>query len=401
MKRVLLVDMDFVLAGYISRKLHDAGVMVQKTSGTEKVISYMERVKPDCVIVDYTSDREGILSMFEAKWAKESIKRIPSIVVAESLQKNDSGIFSSYGVKSIVMKPVRADELLQTIGSIIKVRFTFDITQSLVECSVNAGIVFIEIADGLNRDRIELLHYRVQELLEINKIETIKVLILLSNVNISFLDNANLEYLLDNILSIPNAEKEYIKVLTNSDFVKDFLENREKYKGIQSAASLPELLAALSPDTDNVLDILSSMEGEKNSKTSSISTKLKFDKLENTQIAVVDDDVVIRDSMTAIFKTVKANVTAYPDAESFLKDYKKDKFNVIFLDLVLPGIPGLKCLDRLKLMDCSTPIIVLSTLTGKDNVVKAIEKGAKQYVVKPVKSDVIIAKTMEILGGSL
>ena len=52
MKRVLLVDIDFVLSGYISKKLHSAGVMVQKTSGAEQVLSYMERVKPDCIIVD-------------------------------------------------------------------------------------------------------------------------------------------------------------------------------------------------------------------------------------------------------------------------------------------------------------------------------------------------------------
>ena len=401
MKRVLLVDMDFVLSEYISKKMHDMGIMVQKASGMEQVLSYMERVKPDCIIVDYSLDREGILTMFEQKWANTSIRSIPSVVVADSLQKNDSGLFASYGVKNIVMKPVRADELLQKIGVLIKVQFTFDITQSLVECSVNEGIIFVEIAYGLNRDRIELAKYRMQELIDLYKLEAVKVLIIMSNITISFLDTANLEYLIDNILSIPNSSKDGIKVLTASDFVKDFLNNHPKYKGIESAPALQELLDTLSSTKLNGIEIISSDEPDNKQKTSSISTKLNFDKLENAKIAVVDDDVVVRDTMTGIFKTVKASVSTYEDAESFLKDFKKEKFNLIFLDVVLPGMTGLKCLERLRLMDCPVPVVILSSVSGRDNVVKAFERGAKQYIVKPIKSDLIIAKTMEILSGLL
>ena len=402
MKRVLLVDMDFVLSGYISKKMHDMGVMVQKSSGTEQVLSYMERVKPDCIIVDYSLDREGIISMFERKWANNSIKAIPAIVVADNLKKNDSVLFASYGVKNIVMKPVRADELLQKIGNFIKVQFTFDITQSLVGCSMNEGIIFVEIAYGLNRDRIELLHYRMQELIELYKLPVVKAIILMSNINVSFLDTVNLEYLLENILSIPNTSKENIKVLTSTDFVKDFLQNHPKYKGIESAPSLQDLLNTLTPEGVSSIDVIASAPAETKQKVSSISTKLKFDRLENVNIVVIDDDVVIRDTMVSIFKTVKANVSVYPDAESFLKEYRNGKkVDLIFLDVVLPGMAGFKCLDRIKLMENPAPVVILSSMSGKDNVVKAFEKGAKQYLVKPIKSDLIIAKTMEILGGIL
>lgn len=401
MKRVLLVDIDFVLSGYISKKLHSAGVMVQKTSGAEQVLSYMERVKPDCIIVDYTTDREGILSMFENKWARPNVKNIPSIVIADTLRKNDSGLFSSYGVKNIVMKPVQADELLQNIGKLIKFQFTFDITQSSVECNMNGDIVFVEIADGLNRDRIELLHYRIQELLSLYEIEVVKVLILMSNMTISFLDAINLEYLLDNVLSIPNASKEYVKVLSTCEFVKEFLSSHPKYQGIQSSSSLQTLLETLSPNIENVTDLITSQDYTKGQKTSSISTKLKFDKLENINVAVIDDDVTVRDTMTAIFKTMKAKIQTYADAEAFMKDYKNHKFDLIFLDVVLPGMQGFKCLDRMRLIDDAPPIVMISSLGGKENIVKAFEKGAKQYLVKPIKSGMIIAKTMEILGASL
>ena len=401
MKRVLLVDLGFVLSGYISKKLHDAGVMVQKASGTEETFLYMKRVKPDCVIVDYTQDREGILSMFEKKWGASDIKNIPSIIIADSLQKNDAGLFASYGVKSIVMKPVQADELLQKIGKFIQVQFTFDITQSLVECSLNSDILFVEIADGLNRDRIELLHYRMKELLEINKIEVTKILVIMSNITISFVDTANLEYLLDNLLSIPNASKENLKILTISDFMKDFLLHHPKFSGIQSCAALPDLLTDFNLTPEDGLNLIAAMDEAKQQNKSSISTKLRFDRLENVKIAVIDDDLVIRESMQAIFKTVKSDVTTYTDAESFIREYKVGKFELIFLDMVLPGMQGFKCLDRLRLMDDPTPVIILSSMGGRENVVKAFEKGAKQYLLKPIKSDMIIAKTMEILGGKI
>lgn len=401
MKRVLLVDINFVLSEYISKKMHDMGIMVQKASGIEEVLSYMERVKPDCVIIDYSLNRDRILSMFEQKWANPNIKAIPSVVIAESLQKNDSGLFASYGVKNIVMKPVRADELLQKIGGLIRVQFTFDITQSLVECSVNEGIIFLEIAYGLNRDRIELAKYRMQELIELYKLEAVKVLIIMSNITISFLDTANLEYLIDNILSVPNASKDGTKVLTASDFVKDFLDNHPKYKGIESAPALQELLDMFSTTKLNGINMICSNEPDKKQKVSSISTKLNFDKLENAKIAVVDDDIVVRDTMTSIFKTVKAKVVTYKDAETFLKGFKEEKVDLIFLDVVLPGMTGLKCLERLRLMDCPIPVVILSSVAGQDNVVKAFERGAKQYIVKPIKSDLIITKTMEILGGHL
>lgn len=401
MKRVLLVDLGFVLSGYISKKLHDAGVMVQKASGTEEVFSYMKRVKPDCVIVDYTQDREGILSMFEKKWANQEIKNIPSIVIADTLQKNDAGLFASYGVKNIVMKPVQADELLQKIGKFIQVQFTFDITQSLVECSLNSDILFVEIADGLNRDRIELLHYRMQELIELNKLEVTKILVIMSNITISFVDTANLEYLLDNLLTLQNASKSNLKILTISDFMKDFLSHHPKFSGIQSSAALPDLLAGFNLTAEDGLNLIAAMDEAKQQNKSSISTKLRFDRLENVKIAVVDDDAVVRQTMTSIFKTVKSDVSTYPDAESFMKEYKVGKFELIFLDMVLPGMQGFKCLDRLRLMDDPTPVIILSSLGGRENVLKAFEKGAKQYLLKPIKSDMIIAKTMEILGGKL
>ncbi|PKL07891.1 MAG: response regulator, partial [Spirochaetae bacterium HGW-Spirochaetae-7] len=71
-----------------------------------------------------------------------------------------------------------------------------------------------------------------------------------------------------------------------------------------------------------------------------------------------------------------------------------------FLDLRMPEIDGFGVLAELRAQDLAMPIIVLSAVTQRESVVKAFKSGAKSYLVKPLKPDQILRKTLEILKAN-
>lgn len=97
-----------------------------------------------------------------------------------------------------------------------------DPTPCILETRVNEDVIFIELAQGLNRDKIELLQFRIIELIEAYKLAEAKILIILTDLNLTYADTANLEYLIDNILAVKVVSHKNLKVLTLNQFVRDF-----------------------------------------------------------------------------------------------------------------------------------------------------------------------------------
>jgi len=64
-------------------------------------------------------------------------------------------------------------------------------------------------------------------------------------------------------------------------------------------------------------------------------------------IAVVDDDPPVRDSLMTIFEIEGWRVRTYPDGDSFLVEAKRQKFDCVILDVHMPGRSGLEVLEAL------------------------------------------------------
>ncbi len=104
-------------------------------------------------------------------------------------------------------------------------------------------------------------------------------------------------------------------------------------------------------------------------------------------ILVVDDELSVRDSMTKWFIEDGYNADSAADATEALKKLKPGLWDIIFLDIKLPGMDGMELQQRIKGVDPSATIIMITAYASVDTAVKSLKEGAYDYVTKPVDPD--------------
>ncbi len=115
-------------------------------------------------------------------------------------------------------------------------------------------------------------------------------------------------------------------------------------------------------------------------------------------ILLVDDENEIR-SMLRIFLDVEDyNVIEAEDGKTALKKVINDKPDLIVLDLGLPDIDGQEVLRKVRGFS-QVPIIVLTARDDEAQLVKALNQGADDYVTKPFRAEVLLARIGANLRG--
>lgn len=119
------------------------------------------------------------------------------------------------------------------------------------------------------------------------------------------------------------------------------------------------------------------------------------------KILIVDDDSFISDMYTHKFQNAGHDVTVVTGAEEALVAFENEKgFNVLLLDLVMPGTNGFELLERANERGLigETTVIVLTNQSREEDIKKAESLGAKGYIVKAssVPSEVVVS-VFEIL----
>ena len=114
-------------------------------------------------------------------------------------------------------------------------------------------------------------------------------------------------------------------------------------------------------------------------------------------IAVVDDDNVTRTMLEQTFSGINANVSCFANGSEFLTSTNKTEYDLIILDTNLPGLSGFDVLKILQNKQYFSPIIVYSSEKSKESVMQALSLGAKTYLVKPLKPEIMLQKAIEVL----
>ena len=120
-------------------------------------------------------------------------------------------------------------------------------------------------------------------------------------------------------------------------------------------------------------------------------------------ILLVDDSDIIRDTLAKFFEDYVVEVVSCLDGLEGIQKALQYLPDLIFLDLMMPNLDGVKMLKVIKVIDAlkNIPVIVISGNTSKANVLLAIESGADKVIPKPLQKEVIINSVNEILGSDL
>jgi DNA-binding NtrC family response regulator len=107
------------------------------------------------------------------------------------------------------------------------------------------------------------------------------------------------------------------------------------------------------------------------------------------RIAVVDDEAIVQRRLKTALEKEGHQVTACASGEEFLQEAEAAEFDLVYLDVVLPGLNGMEVLKRIKARAPDTAVILITGHASIDAAVGAIKSGAFHYVSKPLKLEEI------------
>jgi len=114
-------------------------------------------------------------------------------------------------------------------------------------------------------------------------------------------------------------------------------------------------------------------------------------------VLVVEDNVLNRELTNALLKTAGYNVLLAKDGAEALMLIGRESVDLMLLDIDLPFIDGHKVLEALNEKGIEVPTIFISGLPGDEVEVKAFQIGAVDFIRKPVKNSVLLARVAKVM----
>src|SRR5881394_1069610 len=116
-----------------------------------------------------------------------------------------------------------------------------------------------------------------------------------------------------------------------------------------------------------------------------------------TRILVVDDDQRLRDLLVKYLSGEGFEVRAVPDARGMDKQLGRERYDLVVLDLMLPGEDGLAICRRLRGQQSSPAIIMLTAKGDEVDRIVGLEMGADDYLPKPFNPKELLARIKAVL----
>src|SRR3954454_11021630 len=115
------------------------------------------------------------------------------------------------------------------------------------------------------------------------------------------------------------------------------------------------------------------------------------------RVLLADDDRAIRESLVRALDLEGYHVTEVPDGVSALATARRDPFDVLILDVMMPGVDGLGVCRVLRAEGDQTPILMLTARVEPPDRVAGLDAGADDYLPKPFELDELLARLRALL----
>jgi len=109
----------------------------------------------------------------------------------------------------------------------------------------------------------------------------------------------------------------------------------------------------------------------------------------DVRILVVDDEPIMRDSLSDWLREDGYEVGTAENGPRALEMAKSEQWDVLLVDLKMPGMDGIEVMQEVKKINKDTPVIIITAYATVDTAVKAMKEGAYDYIVKPFNPEEI------------
>jgi DNA-binding NarL/FixJ family response regulator len=118
-------------------------------------------------------------------------------------------------------------------------------------------------------------------------------------------------------------------------------------------------------------------------------------------VSIVEDDPRILESWIEVFKGTAdfRLLKTYGSGEEALAKIPKEKPDVVLMDINLPKMSGIECVEKLKALDPSLQILMLTVFEDSDKIFKALVAGACGYLIKRTPPEEVLAALKEVHRG--
>ena len=116
-----------------------------------------------------------------------------------------------------------------------------------------------------------------------------------------------------------------------------------------------------------------------------------------TRILIVEDETAIRSGLIDVFVYHGFEVDTAAEGPEGLKKALSGTFDLILLDVMLPGMDGFEICNRIRALDAEQPIIMLTAKTEDSDIIQGLSLGADDYVAKPFSVAQLVLRVQAVM----
>lgn len=115
-------------------------------------------------------------------------------------------------------------------------------------------------------------------------------------------------------------------------------------------------------------------------------------------VLIIDDEPGLRYTLARVLHQAGCEVTTAGDGHEALQRLESAAYDLVFLDIRLPGIDGLQVLKEAHRLHPQLPVVLFTAHASLQSALEALRLGAADYLLKPIDPEVLIARTRAILA---
>jgi len=121
---------------------------------------------------------------------------------------------------------------------------------------------------------------------------------------------------------------------------------------------------------------------------------------ERPKVLVIDDEPGVRDLISEALSLSEINAVSAADGLEALSFLRREKFDLLILDINMPKLDGLALLEKLRTEGMSVPVLMLSARADKADINQGLRIGADDYLTKPFSIEELVLRVKAIMRRS-
>ena len=118
------------------------------------------------------------------------------------------------------------------------------------------------------------------------------------------------------------------------------------------------------------------------------------------RILIIEDDTLLAEAIADSLRALQADIRFAHSGAEAMTAWQTERFELVLLDIGLPGLSGLDVLKRLRQKDADTPVLMLTARDALEDRVRGLDLGADDYMVKPFDPRELEARARALLRRS-